>query len=285
MSVPILISIGTKLTKLENMPKLRFIWFIWRHVTQKRYVMRHGDSILLIDILTGNNLKPTRSLYDFRFKSYGSNSGFRVFGDLDLDLYLFSIVCHTHCAWCTGISMRSFIRIRPVILGDMPWTHTHTHTHTPKVILIVSRNARLIIIDSLHLPTQTSPGCIIHVTDTNLPLIFQKHWTLYIAMWWKLAFSISCLWRSIGAVFSVTTRCLNHDDVDKWGNHGRSCQSPLIYIDIYIERESWQIRPNRPDGNRPSLNSSKQTWLPVKSNYLWPTLYIHSCLRWHTFIC
>ena len=34
-----------------------------------------------------------------------------------------------------------------VILGDMPWTHTHihTHTHTPKVIIIVSRNARLMI--------------------------------------------------------------------------------------------------------------------------------------------
>ena len=28
------------------------------------------------------------------------------------------------------ISMRSFIRIRPVILGDMPWTYTHTQTHT-----------------------------------------------------------------------------------------------------------------------------------------------------------
>ena len=37
-------------------------------------------------VLTRNILKPTRSLYDFRFKSYGSNSGFRVFGDLDLDL-------------------------------------------------------------------------------------------------------------------------------------------------------------------------------------------------------
>ena len=31
-------------------------------------------------------LKLTRSFYDFQFKSYGSNSGFRVFGDLDLDL-------------------------------------------------------------------------------------------------------------------------------------------------------------------------------------------------------
>ena len=49
---------------------------------------------------------------------------------LTLTFDLCSIVCHTHCTWCTGISMRSFIRIRPVILGDMPWTHTHTHTHT-----------------------------------------------------------------------------------------------------------------------------------------------------------
>ena len=40
MYVPILRSIGTKLTKLENMQKSRFIW---RYVTQKRYVMRHGD--------------------------------------------------------------------------------------------------------------------------------------------------------------------------------------------------------------------------------------------------
>ena len=33
----------------------------------------------------GNILKSTKSLYDFRFKSYGSNSGFHVFGDLGLD--------------------------------------------------------------------------------------------------------------------------------------------------------------------------------------------------------
>ena len=34
---------GSELTKLENMQISRFIWFIWRHVTQKHYVMRHGD--------------------------------------------------------------------------------------------------------------------------------------------------------------------------------------------------------------------------------------------------
>ena len=96
------------------------VYFIWRHVTQKRYVVRHGDSTLLIGILTRNILKPTKSLYDFRLKSYGSNSGFHVFGDLDLDLWpMFYFCCHTHCAWCTGISMRSFIKIRPVWMGDM----------------------------------------------------------------------------------------------------------------------------------------------------------------------
>ena len=39
------------------------VYFIWRHVTQKRYVVRHGDSTLLIGILTRNILKPTRSPY------------------------------------------------------------------------------------------------------------------------------------------------------------------------------------------------------------------------------
>ena len=78
-----------------------------------------GTPTVLIDILTRNILKPTRSLYDFRFRSYGSHSGFRVFGDLDLDLWPMFFFCHTHCAWCTGISMRSFSRIRPVWMGDM----------------------------------------------------------------------------------------------------------------------------------------------------------------------
>ena len=79
-----------------------------------------SELTLLIGILTRNILKPTRSLYDFQFKSYGSNSGFRVFSDLDLDLWaMFYFFCHTHCAWCTGISMWSFIRIRPVWMGDM----------------------------------------------------------------------------------------------------------------------------------------------------------------------
>ena len=63
-----------------------------------------------------------------------------------LTVDLCSIVCHTHCAWCTGISMQSFIRIRPVILGDMPRTDTQTHRCTPKIILIVFASARLIML-------------------------------------------------------------------------------------------------------------------------------------------
>ena len=97
MCVPILKSIGSELTSCDA----------------KMGTATH------FDILTRNILKPTRSLYDFRFRSYGSNSGFRVFGDLELDLWHMFFFCHTHCAWCTGIYMRSFIRIRPVWMGDM----------------------------------------------------------------------------------------------------------------------------------------------------------------------
>ena len=142
MCVPILRSIGTKLKKLENMQISRFIWFIWRHVTQKRYVMRHGDSTLLIGIVTRNILKQTRSLYDFRFKSYGSNSGFRVFGDLDLWPMFY---CLSHALRIMYWNIHAKFHWNPS--SNTRWyaldTHTHTHTHTPKVILIVSRNARL----------------------------------------------------------------------------------------------------------------------------------------------
>ena len=61
--------------------------FILRHVTQKRYVVCHGGCTLLTGISIRNILNPTRSVYVFRFKCYGSNSGFHVFGSLDLDLW------------------------------------------------------------------------------------------------------------------------------------------------------------------------------------------------------
>ena len=41
----------------------KIVCFIWRH--GRDYVLRHGESTLLIGILTRNILKPTRSLYDF----------------------------------------------------------------------------------------------------------------------------------------------------------------------------------------------------------------------------
>ena len=115
MCVPILRSIGSELTKLENMQQLYILFDVTWRKNGTSYVM--GTTTVLIGILTRNILKPTRSL---QFKSYGSNSGFRVFSDLDLDLWaMFYFFCHTHCAWCTGISMRSFIRIHPVWMGDM----------------------------------------------------------------------------------------------------------------------------------------------------------------------
>ena len=75
MCVPILKSIASELTSCDAKTLRHASWGL-----------RHFWT-LLIDILTRNILKPTWSLYDFRFRSYGSNSGFRVFGDLDLDLW------------------------------------------------------------------------------------------------------------------------------------------------------------------------------------------------------
>ena len=119
----------------ENLQKIEC--FIWRHVTQKRDAVHHGDLIRLIGISTilrsigthidefrkyakivfyltsrdtkmvrrtswgldtsiRNTLKPTRSPYDFRFKSYGSNWGFHDFETLILTFDLCSILCRTH---------------------------------------------------------------------------------------------------------------------------------------------------------------------------------------------
>ena len=62
MCVPILRSIGTTLTKFKNMQKS---CFIWRHVTQKRYVMGTAHFWYFDQEYVET---------DFRFKSYGSNS-------------------------------------------------------------------------------------------------------------------------------------------------------------------------------------------------------------------
>ena len=71
MCVPILRSIGSELTKLENMRQLYVLFDVAWRKNRTSYVM--DTTTLPIGILTRNILKPTRSLYDFRFKSYGSN--------------------------------------------------------------------------------------------------------------------------------------------------------------------------------------------------------------------
>ena len=74
MCLPIFRSISTTLMNLEDIQK--------SHVLFTRDAVRR--LVVLIGIFIRNILKPTRSLYDFRFKSYDSNSD--IFGDLDLDL-------------------------------------------------------------------------------------------------------------------------------------------------------------------------------------------------------
>ena len=108
MCVPFLRSICTKLTNLENMQN---------HMTQK--TVRRTSwrfRLVLIGIFIGNILQSPRSLYDIRFKSYGSNN-FMFSVTLTFDLC--SMFCHTHRTSCNGISVQSFIGIRPEWMGDM----------------------------------------------------------------------------------------------------------------------------------------------------------------------
>ena len=74
MCVPICISIGTKFTNLENMQKSYVLFYVTlRKKPVRRSSCRLG--IILIGIFIINSLQTTRSLYDFWFKQYGSNSG------------------------------------------------------------------------------------------------------------------------------------------------------------------------------------------------------------------
>ena len=64
-----------------------FFHFLWSHGTQKRDVVRQTDGRLQNRRSIRNILQPTRSLYHFRFKTYGPLCDFYKSGDLDLDLY------------------------------------------------------------------------------------------------------------------------------------------------------------------------------------------------------
>ena len=102
-------SIGTKLTKLENMQKS---CFICRHVTQKRYVVRHADLALLIGILISGK--------SWNQPEISMTSGSNVIAQI----CVFTVTLTMTCVLClitrTGICMWSFIKIRPVWMGDMP---------------------------------------------------------------------------------------------------------------------------------------------------------------------
>ena len=74
MCVSILRSIGTHIDEFR------------KHYLTSRDTKTVRRTSWGLDTSIRNNLKPTRSLYDFRFKSYGSNCGFHDFGDIDLDI-------------------------------------------------------------------------------------------------------------------------------------------------------------------------------------------------------
>ena len=59
--------------------------------------VRKYAKIVLIGILTRNILKPTSSLYDFRFKKVMAQIVVFVFS-VTLTFDICSIFCHTHCA-------------------------------------------------------------------------------------------------------------------------------------------------------------------------------------------
>ena len=92
MCVPILRSIGTHIDEFRKHAKIMF--YLTSRDTETVRRTSWG-----LDASIRNNLKPTRSLYDFRFKSYGSNCGFHDFGDIliltfDLLFYMFYFVSH-----------------------------------------------------------------------------------------------------------------------------------------------------------------------------------------------
>ena len=79
-------------------------------MTQKWYVVRHGDSDTSDRYFDKEHFETNQSLYDFRFKRYGSNSGFRVFGDLDLDrcsIFFVTRIAHDVLEYPCEVSLES----------------------------------------------------------------------------------------------------------------------------------------------------------------------------------
>ena len=71
--------------KIDEVRKYANIAFYLIYLTSRdAKTLRHGDCDTSDRYFDKEHFETTRSLYDFRFKSYGSNSGFCVFGDLDL---------------------------------------------------------------------------------------------------------------------------------------------------------------------------------------------------------
>ena len=124
--VPILRSIGWKLTILEKVKKI--VCFLWRHVSHKRDVVRQNtETMSRIRPSNRNILQPTRSLYDF--KCYVPNSGFHVF-TFTLGrfwLYWSTVVCRVGLNSCTHVVL--FGAKLQTLEGEQNYKQTDGHTH------------------------------------------------------------------------------------------------------------------------------------------------------------
>ena len=112
MCVPILRSIGTKLAQVRKYAKIVFYLTSRDAKTQRRasWGLDTSDMYLIRNIL-----KPTRNLFDFRFKCIAQIVVFEFSVTLTLTFDLCSIFCVTRIAHdVLEYPWRSFIRIRPV---------------------------------------------------------------------------------------------------------------------------------------------------------------------------
>ena len=112
-------------------------------MTHKRYVVRHGGLLHFWSRTFWNQLEI--STLRLPVQKLWLKQWFMILAILTFDLC--SIICHTHWALCTGISMRICIRIGKVLMGDMPRTqtnkHKHTETHTKcKINSLIARLTR-----------------------------------------------------------------------------------------------------------------------------------------------
>ena len=121
---------GTQYTTLLNLvligPRLTIL--------QNTSFMTTSDNMLQMRLAIRNNIPPTRSLYDIRFKSNGSISQFHVCDDLDLDRWPILMIFLNKSNIIPGYLHIKFCNNRPTFSKVMVWyraadTDIHSQTY------------------------------------------------------------------------------------------------------------------------------------------------------------